>query len=246
MKIIAKAKRSSDLQISNCTRPSAHSSYRACLRRRSKSNRTLQKCPCPSLPRPPSRSARSRACPGTLRSVRVASTRVVSGANPARFLIHRERQREQDADMPHQRVRMCAPRERRARSLSIATDPHRRPRPRFPSPQVRPLLQGQEVRSSPRARPSTPNQLRRKSRVGGLSFIARCRGYGDRIRARDGVAMMRRVVRGARRVLRRRLHPSRGSVRRPDPVSDRRRACPRSRWGPQSSNSPPGAHKSHI
>ena len=194
VKIIAKAKRSSDLQISNCTRPSAHSSYRACLRRRSKSNRTLQKCPCPSLPRPPSRLARSRACPGTLRSARVASTRVVSGANPGSLFNPSRTPTRTGCRYAHQRVRMCAPRERRARSLSIATDPHRQPRPRFPSPQVRPLLQGQEVRSSPRARPSTPNQLRRKSRVGGLSFIARCRGYGDRIRARDGVAMMRRVV----------------------------------------------------
>ena len=194
---IVKSRKRRDLQISNCTGPSAHSSCRACLRRRSKSNRTLQKCPCPSLPRPPSRSARSRACPGTLRSARVASTRVVSGANPARFLIHRERQREQDADMPHQRVRMCAPRERGARSLSTVTDPHRRPRPRFPSPQVRPLLQGQEVRPSPRARPATPNQTPTEipcRRVIFYRAVSRIRGPDTRARRRRDDA-----TRGSRR-----------------------------------------------
>ena len=121
-----------------------HSSSRACLRCRSKSNRTLQKCPCPSLPRPPSRLARSRACPGTLHCTRVASTHIVYGANPGRFLIHRSgEQRWMPISFPSSSapdVRPASPMRAffRARRLTDAVIPNPLSFPTGPSAPPRP------------------------------------------------------------------------------------------------------------
>ena len=187
--------------------------------------------------------------PVQVRFARLASRRRASFPvqTPARFLIHRERQREQDADMPHQRVRMCAPRERRARSLSIATDPHRQSRPRFPSPQVRPLLQGQEVRPSPRARPATPNRTLTEipcRRVIFYRAVSRIWGPDTRPRRRRDDA-----TRDSRRTPRPPTASTSVARLRETPRSLLRstRACPRSRWGPSIvKHSPPSAHKSQI